>query len=107
MKSVWPILGFLLPTVWLPTPTFAQELGERDWMWGWGGMMAGGGLVMVLFWGGIVLLIVLLVRGVGGLGPNASPGQPQRTAIDMLKERYARGEIEKDEFEERRRTLGE
>jgi putative membrane protein len=32
---------------------------------------------------------------------------PGRTPLDILKERFARGEIDKEEYEERRRTLGE
>jgi len=32
---------------------------------------------------------------------------PHRTPVDILKERFARGEIDKNEFEERRRVLGE
>jgi putative membrane protein len=37
--------------------------------------------------------------------PHHAP--PGRTPIDILKERFARGEIDKDEFEERRRVLGD
>jgi putative membrane protein len=34
-------------------------------------------------------------------------GPPARTPLDVLRERFARGEIDKDEFEERRRVLGD
>jgi len=37
--------------------------------------------------------------------PHQSP--PTRTPLDILKERFARGEIDKAEFEDRRRVLGE
>ncbi len=74
--------------------------------WGWGHAIFGS-LMMVLFWGGIILVIVLLVRWLGaGFGGQQMP-PPGKTALDILKERFARGEIDKDEFEERKRLLSE
>ncbi len=73
--------------------------------WGWGGMILGP-LMMILFIALIVVVVVLAVRWLGGAAhlPAAPPG---RTPLDILKERFARGEIDKADFEERRRTLGE
>lgn len=80
-------------------------------MWDGGFGMGFGGIFMLLFWALIIVGIVVLVRG------SISPGQPhggahpppppRRTALDILNERYARGEIDKAEFEEKRRTLGD
>ncbi len=89
-------------------PAFAQGTFERGWMgdgFGWGGMMVGGGLAMIVFWGGIILLVVLLARWMGS-GPRQGESHPPRqTALEILQERYARGEIDKAEYEERRKTL--
>lgn len=67
--------------------------------------MIGSGLMMLVFWGGIILLIVLLARGFGGTGSARQPEQPRPTALEILKERYARGEIDKQEYDDRRKTL--
>lgn len=69
--------------------------------WGWGHMMAGG-LMMVLFWAAVVALIVLIVRRLSG---PARADPPDRSALAILEERFARGEIERDEFEEKRGVL--
>jgi putative membrane protein len=76
--------------------------------WGWGHMIFGS-LTMILVWGAIILVIVLLVRwlGAGWGGQHIPPPPPSKTALDILKERFARGEIDKDEFEERKRLLSE
>jgi putative membrane protein len=70
--------------------------------WGWGfGMLWM--LLMLLFWIGVVLLIVWAVRQFTG-DRRDSTGSRDR-ALEVLEERFARGEIDHDEFEERRRTL--
>ena len=66
------------------------------WWWGWG-MMA----MMFLFW---VLFIVGLVVGIRWLVGKGTE-QKQDSALEILRQRYARGEINKDEFEARRRDL--
>ena len=55
----------------------------------------------------VVVLVVLAVRWLGGSHGPSQPLSPTKTPLDILKERFARGEIDKEEFEERRRVLGE
>jgi putative membrane protein len=70
---------------------FGCASGEDwGWDWGWGGGMFFGPLFMIA---GPVLLIVL-IRWFS------------RTAREILDERYAKGEIQRDEYEERRKALG-
>ncbi len=71
--------------------------------WGWG--MGFGMIGMVLFWGLVIFGIVVLVKRVGE-SSGSSGTQAPKTALDILNERYARGEIEKPEFEDKRRDLG-
>jgi putative membrane protein len=59
---------------------------------------------MIIFWGGIILLVVLLARWLGGSRQSDSR-PPRQTALEILQERYARGEIDKAEYDERRKTL--
>lgn len=58
----------------------------------------------------IVVVAILLVRFLAGswqVRPSSESVAPGQTPLDILKERYARGEIDREEFEERRRVLGE
>ena len=62
---------------------------------GMGWWMIFGGLWMFLFWGG---LIALIVWGVNKL-VNRNGTDRKRNAVDIARERYARGEISREEFE--------
>ena len=75
------------------------------WGGGWDGMFFGP-LFMLLVVVAVVVTVVLLVRrpGVSWQGTVPPTG---RTPLDILKERFARGEIDKADYEERRRVLGE
>lgn len=90
----------------------------RDYGWGAGdtGMGLAGGIIMIAFWiavlVGIIVLIVWLVRQVqAGPGTTTSTGvtsaTPYLTPLDILKTRYAQGEIDQEEYETRRKTLTE
>ena len=100
------LIGLLLPSITMAQPD------ERYWgpgmMWG-GGLfhMFFGFLMMILFIGIVVGVVVLLARWLGSEHSLFRPtGHPSRTALDILKERLARGEIDVAEFEERKRALG-
>ncbi|MFQ5955395.1 MAG: SHOCT domain-containing protein [Kiloniellales bacterium] len=77
--------------------------------WGWPGMIIGP-LVMIAVLAVIIAVAVLLVRWIVGAPAAAPPpmaGPPAKTALDILNERFAKGEIDKEDFEERRRLLSQ
>ncbi len=89
------------------TPAGRADYLHYGWDWGWGHMIFGS-LMMILFWGGIILVIVLASRRLGS-GSSHSTAQPAagKAPLDILHERFARGEIDKEEYEERKRLLSD
>lgn len=76
------------------------------WMMGGWGFPLVGGIGMLLFWAliiaGVVWLVQSLARGAGQPGTNAPTNE---SLLDILKRRYAKGEITKEQFEEMKRDL--
>lgn len=90
---------------------FAQ-LGGYGWgmgpgMMGWGyGMGWFSNIIMVAFWIAVIVALIFLIRWLV-ITPRTG-GHLARTedsALEILKRRYARGEINKEEFEEKKRDL--
>lgn len=76
--------------------------GDGGWWW-WGF----GALHMLLLWGLLILIIVALVKWVFGMpgGRSDTSRREEGRALEILKERYARGDIGKEEFEQKKRDL--
>jgi putative membrane protein len=112
MKSLPAVAAVIAPvSAWAAETSAEPYIWEHHMMWGagWYGMIFGP-IFMILVLGVVIAVAVLIVRSAGGpwhgtVPPHYPP--PSRTPLDILKERCARGEIDKNEFEDRRRVLGE
>jgi putative membrane protein len=105
-----PLLG--MPMMWGMMGGGFGMMGGNAW-WGW--------VIMLLFWvlliGGIALVVFWLVRQgyIGGSttsGAGASrerrldnSGRAGQAALDILNERYARGEINREQYDQMKRDI--
>jgi putative membrane protein len=95
----------------------AMGNGTTDGSWGHHGMMWNGGgmgwfmgpIMMLLFIAAAAAIVVLIVRALGGHGTPRDTQQVGRdhSALRILEERFARGEIDAEEFRQRKRALEE
>jgi len=90
----WPVIP------WVQGQPYDWGWGGHPMMWGaWGfGMM----IMMILFWVLIIVAVVLGIRWLIGQGKESRSD----SALEILRQRYARGELNKEEFESRKRDLG-
>jgi len=108
------IIGGVIVAILIIVPLIIGLVGGwRGYGYGYGmmgsGMMGGFGgfwfmpVIMIVFWGLVIWGIVALARGVSR--GDASSSTPSESPVEILKRRYARGEITKQEFEERKKDL--
>lgn len=94
----------IISELWDLTNSLLTAQAPYDWgwgmhpMWGWGvGMM----FVMCIFWAFVIVALIVGIRWFVTHGPCARSD----SALEILRQRYARGEIEKDEFDAKRKAL--
>lgn len=90
-------------------PLLAQY---RGYDWGPGMMYWGSGIgwfwgiLMFASWFAFMVLLFLVIRYLALLiRDKGRPARPEESALEILKKRYARGDIGKEEFEEKKRDL--
>lgn len=107
------IIAVFVITSIFATPVYAQTVDNYNQpnnfnsMMGFGyGYGAGwlGVILMILFLALVIILIVVLARGLIGQNKKSSDDHGN-SALDILKDRYAKGEIDKTEFEEKKKDL--
>ena len=99
------VLSLFVPALNLNGGRAEAQMGPG--MMGWGyGMGWVGMILMAAFWIAVIVGIIFLIRwvvistGTGGRGARS-----EESALEILKRRYARGEINKEEFEEKKKDL--
>lgn len=98
--SAWPVAA---------QTTDVPRYAYHPWGGPWHGWFMGPFMMIVVVV--VVIAVVVLItrwsRNGGGSHTGSHRGEPVRAPLDILKERFAKGEIDKEEFEERRRILDE
>jgi putative membrane protein len=80
-------------------------MGPGMMMWGQG-MGWFFPIIMMAFWIAVIVGIIFLIRWVALSTDRRRETQSEDSALEILRNRYARGEINKEEFEEKKRDLG-
>ncbi|MBC8440921.1 MAG: SHOCT domain-containing protein [Deltaproteobacteria bacterium] len=111
MKIKTSLFFVLLSAFFLLSAHDAAFAGWGDNSYGYsGGHMMGGagymGWFMIIFWGLLLIALIFLIRWISHLPLGKEAGQgADKKPLDILKERLARGEIEIDEYREKKQLL--
>lgn len=73
---------------------------------GWYGHTFFGGFFMIIIWVALILFVVWMAREMADSGKkHRDSGRNEGTALDILKERYAKGELTKEQFEAMKKEI--
>lgn len=90
------------------THSYAQMgpgyMGPGMMNWGYG-MGWGWSLIMIAFWIAVIIGIIFLIRWIVVSTDKGRQSRQEDSALEILKRRYARGEINKEEFENKKKDL--
>jgi putative membrane protein len=75
------------------------------WNYGMAGNFGFGGIFMILFWVFIIVGIISLVKWMGNSTGGSGRNKGDSSALEILKQRYARGEINDQEFKKIKQDL--
>ncbi len=78
------------------------------WMWSWSYHMGFFSMIMMaVFWIAVIIAVIFLIRWLTATISHKSHGvRSEDSAIEILKIRYAKGEINREEFEQKKKDLG-
>ena len=71
----------------------------QDWAYGWG---AGHMIFLLIFWIAVIFGVVFVIQNLSGTDRSTSR---ESRALDVLSERYAKGEIDREEYLRRRQDI--
>lgn len=100
LGSIAVALLILIPLIWRGLGGKYMTGPGMMGSFGWGWFMP---VFMILFWVLVIWAVVALLSGATSSRTDSS-GRIE-SALEVLKKRYARGEISKDEYEEKKRDL--
>jgi putative membrane protein len=97
-----------MAVAFLNDPFSQHRYGMDPWTWEWGFHMGWFFLIiMAAFWIAVILAIIFLIRWFVTSGrPGDRVARQQDSALEILRIRYAKGEINKEEFDEKKKDLG-
>ncbi len=90
------------------SPLFEHTPDMHPWAWQWGFHIGSFLFVlMALFWIGLIVAILLFIRWLVVSGSRRKgPARGEDSALEILRMRYAKGEIGREEFEQKKKDLG-